>query len=1079
MVLKTCRSGPQCPRGPDPFREKAMPEMTRFNLTTALTPALLPFALVASPALAATTVSTATTTPLTTSSAGDVTVASGGTITVPSGTAVTGNSNNSVTVASGGTLTVGDASNANGMIFVPGIASAIENDGIITVLETYSAADTNGNGIAAEPIASATGRSGITVGANSSGSVTNTGTITVDGLNSAGIRIGANYTGSVSNTGTITVKGDNSVGLATGAVTGNVTVAGTITAIGQGARAVLLGGDITGTLLFQGAASQAYSYTTDAGATQVLSRSALQTGTAAVEVDGNVAKGLVVYAYCSPTTVSSVASCTSNGTITTTASIASVGNGPALQVGGANNITIGAGASNDGSSYSLVLDGSVSSTAYYSRTDAFGVVIGGQGGNVTLTNGIGVTGSVSATTVDQAATAILINAGSTATSLTNSGTIKATISSPGVGASYAIRDLSGTLVNVTNHGVIAVTGTSEDTTAAIALSANTTGVTVTQSLSAYEKAEQVVEQAASGYTYAGRVTYASITGDILTGTGNDTIAVSTGTVTGSAYLGGGNDTVALSGDTTWTGNLTFGSGSGKITLANTSTLTGALYLSGSPVSMTIGDTAAYYGTATTGTGNLAVQVNSGGTFGAAKVATLAVGSLNVASGGILRAYIDGTTGTSSLVTANTATFATGSKVAATINSLASAAGTYHILSANSLSGIPTFDATATSLPVLFSGALATQGNDLYLTVARKTAAQIGLNSSESAAYEAIYADAVGNTSLGSSLLQVADVAGLQAQMDTLLPDHAGAVFDFATRASRIASRHITDDSSIYDISDVGAWIEPILFTSAKAATGTAAWSSHGFGLSGGMERKLTLGQAGISGMWTSGTIHSGTANDIKANVYELGAFWRLSEGPLYTWAKLAADRISLKSTRTFTGALSGTALTYSAAGAWAGWGLSGSAGASYKLALPGNFSLKPLVSVDYYRLSEHGFAESGSTEMALTVAGRKSDSTTATTTLTAAWSMGKSSHDERPLTIELEGGRRSLVSGNLGATTAYFSNGYGSSFTITPDALKSGWLGEARLLMGGFDYTWSLGAGAEQVNGKTDMTLRAGLSMAL
>jgi hypothetical protein len=236
-------------------------------------------------------------------------------------------------------------------------------------------------------------------------------------------------------------------------------------------------------------------------------------------------------------------------------------------------------------------------------------------------------------------------------------------------------------------------------------------------------------------------------------------------------------------------------------------------------------------------------------------------------------------------------------------------------------------------------------------------------------------------------------------------------------------------------------------------------------------------------MWTSGTIHSGTGNDIKANVYELGGFWRLSQGPAYAWAKLAADRISLSSTRTFTGEISSTALTYSAAGKWAGWGLSSAAGASYKLQLPGNFSLKPLASIEYYRLNEHSFTESGSSEIALAVAGRISNATTANTTITAAWSMGKSTHDERPLTIEIEGGRRSLISGALGSTTANFigstSIPAGSQFTIAADPLQSGWLGEARLLMGGFDYTWSLGAGAEQVNGKTNLSIRAGLSMAL
>lgn len=1053
--------------------------MNRFHLTTALSSVslLASPALLESPAMAATTISSATTSPLVTSSAGDVTVASGGTITVASGTAVTADSANAVTVASGGTLAVGDADGANGIVVNPAIASTVSNAGAITVLETYTADDTNGNAIAAGPIAEASGRSGILVGAGASGSIDNSGSIAVDGINSAGIRFLGGYTGTLSNSGTIYVKGDNSVGIAAGAVSGDVTIGGGVTVVGQGAQAVNLGGDIGGAVLITGAVSQASSYTTDASTTQTLSRSALKTGTAAVDITGNVAGGIKVYAYCSPTTTGGVASCTSTGTATTSGAISGVGNGPALRIGGANDITVGTTTSNDGNSYSLVVDGTVSANSVYSSSDAIGVAIGGQGGNVTLPGGIGVTGTISATTADSAATALLINAGSTVTSLTNSGTIKATISSPGQGASYAIRDLSGTLTSIVNHGAITVTGTSEDTTAAIDLSANTSGVTVTQSLTAYEQAQQAAEQAASGYSAASAIDYSTITGDILTGSGNDTIAIGTGKVTGNAYLGAGDNTVQLTNDAEWVGDIHLGSGNGTISASGSSQFTGALYLEDQPVGLTVAGTASVLLSGTSGTSQLGVTVN-GGTFGASKVATLNVGTLTVNSGGTLKAYIDGDAGTSSLVVANTATFASGAKVAATISSLKSAAGTYHVLSAGTLNGNPAFDASSTELPVLFSGSVSNTGNDLYLTIARKSASDLGLTRAQGSAYDAIYNAAVADTNLGSSLLEVSDVAGLQAQMDGLLPDHAGGVFDFVTRTSRLATRHLTDDSSLFDISSVGAWLEPVMFGAAKAASGTMAWTSHGFGLSGGMERKTDLGNIGFSGTWVSGTIRNGTTESVKANTYELAAFWRLSKGPLYAFAKLAGDRVSLSSIRTFTGAVSNTAFTYKADGKWAGWAVSATAGASYKLALPGNFSLKPMATIDTYRLSEHGHAESGSSAILLNVGARTSSVTAATTTLTAGWSAGPTTRDDRPLTIEIEGGRRSILGGGLGTTTASFL-ATGDQFSITPDALKGGWVGEARVLMGGFDYTWQLSAGAEQTQGKTDYTGKATLSIAL
>src|SRR3546814_2007341 len=122
-----------------------------------------------------------------------------------------------------------------------------------------------------------------------------------------------------------------------------------------------------------------------------------------------------------------------------------------MQIGGASDIVIGALPAANGS-FSLLVEGSVAGTANYSRTDAYGIVIGGGTGAAELPGGIGVTGTVSATTQDSAATALLINEGATVGALDNSGTIKASISSQGEGAAYGIRDLSGTLTRIDKIG---------------------------------------------------------------------------------------------------------------------------------------------------------------------------------------------------------------------------------------------------------------------------------------------------------------------------------------------------------------------------------------------------------------------------------------------------------------------------------------------------------------------------------------------------------------------------------------------------------------------------------------------------
>ena len=1056
-------STPQIAR---PFPHAA--SRTGLLASAAMTSALLPGALLlsASPALADTTVSTSTTTPLVTSAAGAVTIAKGGTIKLGGGAAVTVDASKNVTVQADGTLDMGANDGATGILVQPGTTSDISNAGTIQVVETFTAADTDGNGIPEGPIAKGTGRYGIRVapGGTLTGSITNSGTITVDGLNSAGIAVDSALTGSLTNTGTIKVKGDNSVGIRTGAVTGSVNAGGTVAVVGAGTQALVVNGDVGGRVRINGSLSQSASYTADSGATHTLPRSALSTGKAAVEINGNVAGGVIV------TTAS-----TSGSTTETTGSVQSVGNSPAIQIGGANNITIGGGTTSAGT-YSLGIDGSVGATASFSSTNAAGVVIGGKGGNVTLTKGIGVTGSVTATTVDSGAVGILINAGSTVGTLYNSGTISAVISQPGIGSSSAIKDLSGTLTSIENTGDIAVTGSSEDQLAAIDVSANTSGVTIKQYLNTTDAASQKTDKEASDYDPDTATVYTSITGNIYTGSGNDTLDVGSGKITGNTFLAAGNDTVKLADDAKYIGNIDFGTGTATMSMAGNSRFTGTLILNDAVGTLTLADKAIYRGTVTGGS-QLAVNV-TGGNFGANAATTTTIKSLDVGANGTLGVFVDGATGTASKLVATTANFASGAKVSARITSLTKAEGTYTVLSAGTLTGASNISASALNMPVLYKGTIAAAGNDLTLTIARKTASEIGLSVPQSQAYGAILANAGEDTLLQSSLLQVADTAALQTQFNQMLPDYAGGSLDFITRGTRLAARRIDDDSSWFTISGAGAWLEPIYFKGSKKAGDTPGYSNSGGGLSLGFEKTLGFGHVGASFTYITGNSTTDATQKVKVSDYELAAFWRLAKGPFYAFARVGYGRPSFTSTRTFTGTVDSQSFAYSAGGKWKGQTISGTGGLSYAVPIGEHFKLKPRAVVEYFRLKENAYTETGSTPLALTVSKRTSEVANAMTTLVASWSMAPGDYENRPFTIEVEGGRRSRISGQVGDTTAAFSTG--SSFTLTGAQMPSAWTGEISLLQGGLDYTWKISAGAEKIQGGTTAySGRASLAIAL
>lgn len=1033
--------------------------------SAAMTGALL-FA--AGPAHADTTVSTSTTVPLVTSAAGTVTIAKGGTIKLDGGTAVTVDASRNVTVQAEGIIDMGANDGAAGILVQPGTTTDISNAGTIQVIETFTAIDADGNGIPEGPVAKGTNRYGIRVapGGTATGSITNSSAITVDGLNSGGIAVDSALTGSVTNTGTIKVKGDNSVGIRTGAVTGSVNAGGTIGMVGGGAQALVVNGDVGGRVRVNGSLSQAATYTTDSNATQTLPRSALSTGKAAVEVNGNVAGGVIV------TTAS-----TSGSTTETTGSVQAFGNSPAIQIGGANNITIGGGTTSAGT-YSLGIDGSVAANANFSSTNASAVVIGGRGGNVTLTNGIGITGSVTATTVDSGAVGVLINAGSAVSKLYNNGGISAVISQPGIGSSAAIKDLSGTLATIENSGDIAVTGSSEDQLAAIDVSANVSGVTIKQFLNTADAAAQKTEKDAAGYDPDTAKIYTTITGNIFTGSGNDTLDIGSGRVVGTTFLRAGDDTVNLADDAKYVGNIDFGTGTATMTMAGNSRFTGTLILNDQLGTLSLADKAIYRGTVTGGS-QLAVTVN-GGTFAANAATTTTIGSLNVGANGTLGVFVDGTTGTASRLVATTASFASGAKISARITSLTRAEGTYTVLSAGTLTGGGNISSSALNMPVLYKGTVAAAGNDVTLTIARKTASEIGLNAPQSAAYSAILANAGKDTLLQSSLLQVADTAALQTQFNQMLPDYAGGTLDLLTRGTRLAGRRIDDDSSWFTISSAGAWIEPIYFKGSRSAgADSAGYRNSGGGLSLGFEKSFGFGHVGGSFTYIKGTSSTDATQKVKVSNIELGAFWRLAKGPFYAFARVGYGRPSFTSTRTFSGAVDSQAFGYGVGGKWKGQTISGTGGFSYALQIGEQFKLKPRAVIEYFRLQENAYTETGSAPLALAVSKRKSQVVNGTTTLVASYSVAPGDYENRPLTIELEGGRRSRLSGEVGNTTATFGTG-GDSFTLIGQQLPSAWVGEVSLLQGGLDYTWKLSAGAEKIQGGTTAySGRASLAIAL
>ncbi|MBW8812207.1 MAG: autotransporter domain-containing protein [Caulobacterales bacterium] len=532
--------------------------MKRLFVSAALAPLLF-----AGVAQAETKISTATTTPVKTSTIASgqpdsITIDTTGTITsTAAGAAVTVDSSNAVT--NNGGINFNNVSNATGIQINGGVATTVTNAGTIGVVEDYTATDTNSDGVADGPFAQGSGRYGIraTGAGDITGAILNSGAIQVEGNDSAGISIESRLVGSLTSSGSVAITGDRTIAVRADSVVGSVAISGTHTATGEGAVGVQLG-DVTGAVTLQGSiVTTGYKTTTrlSDAARALLLPDDLKQGGAAVRITGNVGQGILLN------------SATTSGTTTiAAAALTSYGSAPALDIGSAAATTIGV-VGGGLPAFGIINEGVVVSSGVNDGIAATALRIGQAGGGVTVQGGLyNVAGAtVTAAAYGARATGLLINAGSSVPALHNAGVLGAE-QNGGLHDARAVVDLSGSLTYLQNSGTIKATVTTPTGVTqtghavAIDLSANTTGATVRQML------------------VAGTET-PSIGGEVRFGSGDDHLEILTGTLTGAVNFGAGADSLVIDGGATVTsaisdsdGRLSLDIRKGKLALANTGTL---------------------------------------------------------------------------------------------------------------------------------------------------------------------------------------------------------------------------------------------------------------------------------------------------------------------------------------------------------------------------------------------------------------------------------------------------------------------------------------------------------------------------
>ena len=91
--------------------------------------------------------------------------------------------------------------------------------------------------------------------------------------------------------------------------------------------------------------------------------------------------------------------------------------------------------------------------------------------------------------------------------------------------------------------------------------------------------------------------------------------------------------------------------------------------------------------------------------------------------------------------------------------------------------------------------------------------------------------------------------------------------------------------------------------------------------------------------------------------------------------------------------------------------------------------------------------------------------------------MGGMDEDEGYFRFEAEAGRRQIVGGSLGKTSARFAGG--ESFVLTPEERQSGWVGRLRAIGGDVSFRVEGEVGAEEREDKVGLSARATVSLGL
>ena len=961
----------------------------------------------------------------------DVTIENEGTITIDTtGPALVLNSNNNI--INSGSITIEDVNNAIGVSLEGGENRNYTQSGSINVNETFEVASTDSDPATDGPFAEGSGRTGILISGSSpfEGNVelTSTSSINIEGTDSFGINltntsinqeglIGDLFTG-----GAITVRGARSTAInINSGITGDFTNTGTINGQGEDIKGINIEADIQGGFVNSAGVSVtgyrslgrptiSESFSSNSRE-QITAEDLFQAGSA-ITIRANISEGIHF-----DDGINDVLDDNGNQTFDsdgnvirssdTPSTVVQNGSAPAILIGDTeNSILIGSVAQisdpNDplyesNLQYSFVNQGGIQSNGLYDDIDATALSIN----NTILSQGINNTGQMTATAYvapqeltdsdgnsltpgDGQARVIVLSTNTIADTLDNSGVILASsseaidlvyndltnvlpsrhvlataididttstlneinntgsISSVLVGrqgTAYAIRDQSGSLSSVTNTGTIGAVGTTSDPTGNESINFTLVAIDASQNIDGFTfmQSRAIEDNSSSNFTPADP----NIFGDIRLGIGNDWVGSSAGNIRGDIDFNLGDDSFYLTGGSFFQGAINNQDG-------------------------------------------LTLGVSDNSTMALTEAEIISITSASFDGTSTFSPVLNGNDGTSSTLQASgNVVFETGATIVPTLTNVVGInQAAFTVASAGgqlTVGDLATLSSSET--PFLFNTSYDVVGNDLVITLQLRDSSELGLDQVQSSAYAPAIQALRNNTELGDAFANITTEREFNSAFNQVLPEFSAAARQFVLAnvdgAIGAVANHLDSVRRSPD-KPGGAWLQEFAYFADRSLSGLSEqYRGAGFGISTGLDTSLGPFHAvGVNLGFASTEIEDVLGIDEPLDVITIqgGAYAGWASGSLGIETYLGGGFNDFEQNRRVRiNSYSGEAQ-----GDWSGVHINSSARIGYDIDINDKYWIRPTLSLDYLRLSEKSYTETGDKGIALDVDKRTSESGSAT-----------------------------------------------------------------------------------------------------